>query len=201
MYRTSLPRVIGYAILKRMKKILYIVSLFPILPSIALAQTLSAQGLIGKFLTFSNSVLIPFALGIAFLFFLINVIRFFVVQGSEEEGRKNAKNLALYSVLAFVVLIVFWGVVNLLAGSIGLNAKSAPTPDYIQKNEDNLNRSGVRNPGSTATNPSGGSADTPDSPINLPPPQNGGAGEDNDTDPCAGGRTFNENGVPCSGLY
>ncbi len=187
-----------------MKKILYIVSLFPILPSIALAQTLSAQGLIGKFLTFSNTVLIPFALGVAFLFFLINVIRFFVIQGAEEDGRKNAKNLALYSILAFVVLIVFWGVVNLLAGSVGLSGTSAPTPDYLEKNGDNLNRSGVRNPESSATTPSGDSPASPsgtDSPINLQPPQNDGGGQGNDADPCAGGRTFNENGVPCSGLY
>lgn len=161
-----------------MKKVLVFISLFPILPSIALAQTLSAQGLIGKFLAFSNKVLIPFALGVAFLFFLINVIRFFVIQGSEEDGRKNAKNLAIYGVLGFVILVVFWGIVNLLAGSIGLNAETAPTPDYLQKNEGSLNRTGARNPGGANTGNGGtGSPNTssennaPGQPINLLPPQ------------------------------
>jgi hypothetical protein len=147
-----------------MKKIPYIATLFPFLPSIALAQTLSAQGLIGKFLAFSNSTLIPFALGIAFLLFLINVIRFFVIQGAEEDGRENAKNLAIYSVLAFVTLIIFWGVVNLLAGSIGLGGKSAPTPDYVKMNDVEFTT-----PSRTNSNTTPGS-DSP-SPSNLRPPE------------------------------
>lgn len=188
-----------------MKKVLVFISLFPILPSIALAQTLSAQGLIGKFLAFSNKVLIPFALGVAFLFFLINVIRFFVIQGSEEDGRKNAKNLAIYGVLGFVILVVFWGIVNLLAGSIGLNAETAPTPDYLQKNEGSLDRSSARNPGTANAGTGGtGSPETtsdnenPGQPINLLPPAFGGP-EDNAGE-CANGRGFDSNGNPC-GIY
>jgi hypothetical protein len=145
-----------------MKKILYILAMFPILPSIALAQTLSAQALLGKFLAFSNSTLIPFALGIAFLLFLINAIRFFVIQGAEEDGRKNAKNLAIYSVLAFVTLIIFWGVVNLLAGSLGLRGQSAPTPDYVKMNDVEFTT-----PSRTNSNTAPGS----DSPNNLRPPE------------------------------
>ncbi len=191
--------------LNYMKKVLVFISLFPILPSIALAQTLSAQGLIGKFLAFSNKVLIPFALGVAFLFFLINVIRFFVIQGSEEDGRKNAKNLAIYGVLGFVILVVFWGIVNLLAGSIGLNAETAPTPDYLQKNEGSLDRSSARNPGTANAGTGGtGSPETtsdnenPGQPINLLPPAFGGP-EDNAGE-CANGRGFDSNGNPC-GIY
>jgi succinate dehydrogenase/fumarate reductase cytochrome b subunit len=118
-----------------MKKALAIISLFPILPTIALAQTLSAQGFIAGFLAFTNSVLIPFLLGFAFLFFVFNAFRFFIVNGSNEEGQKNAKNLAVYGVLAFVVLIIFWGVVNLLASSVGFNEGIETTPDYVEKNE------------------------------------------------------------------
>lgn len=117
-----------------MKKALAIISLFPILPTIALAQTLSAQGFIAGFLAFTNSVLIPFLLGFAFLFFVFNAFRFFIVNGSNEEGQKNAKNLAVYGVLAFVVLVVFWGVVNLLASSAGFSKGQQPTPDYVENN-------------------------------------------------------------------
>lgn len=151
-----------------MKKFLYIISLFPILPTVALAQTLSAQGFIKGFLAFSNKTLIPALIGIAFLLFVINVIRFFVIQGGEEDGRKNAKNLAVYSVLAFVILIVFWGVVNLLAGSLGFNTATSPTPDYLQKNDKELKASpgtsASKNTSSTGNNKSATCADgsTPD---------------------------------------
>ncbi len=117
-----------------MKKALAFISLFPIVPSIVLAQTLSAQGFIASFLGFSNTVLIPFLLGIAFLFFVFNVIRFFVAGGGNEDDHTKAKNLAMYGVLAFVIMVVFWGIVNLLAGSLGFAGKNIPTPDYLEKN-------------------------------------------------------------------
>jgi hypothetical protein len=195
-----------------MKKILYFLSVFPILPTIAFAHTLSAQSLITKFLTFSNRVLIPFALALAFLFFLINVIRFFVINGAEEDGRKNAKNLALYSVLAFVVLIVFWGIINLLAGSTTLNGKTAPTPDYVQKNEGGSTpggRSTTATPGATTpttpTTPSGGgTTPTPPTggsqPIDLLPPGFGGGPEVVPIDDCDNGRGLDPSGNPC-GIY
>ncbi len=155
-----------------MKKILYVLALFPILPTIVLAQTLSAQSFIAKFVAFANKTLIPFLLGVAFLFFIINAIRFFVIQGGEEAGHEKAKNLALYSVLAFVVLIVFWGVVNLLAGSLGFNAESAPTPDYLQKNEKSLNESPVRNRSTsnagTPSSNSNASNQQPTTPVECP---------------------------------
>lgn len=184
-----------------------------LIPYVSSAQTLSAQSFITKFLTFSNRVLIPFALGIAFLFFLINVIRFFVVNGAEEEGRKNAKNLAIYSVLAFVVLIVFWGVINLLAGSTTLNGQTAPTPDYVQKNEGNANRNRGNSTGAgeaaapttpgtagTPTTPSTGGG-TDGQPENLLPPGFGGGPEVVPIDPCDNGGGFTSDGVPCRGIY
>ncbi len=115
-----------------MKKILSILTVFPIVPTMALAQSYSAQGFITQFLAFANDTLIPVLIGIAFLFFTINVIRFFVIDGTTDDGRENAKNLAIYSVLAFVVLIVFWGVVNLFSNSLPFKGKTAPTPDYLK---------------------------------------------------------------------
>ena len=185
-----------------MKKILYIVSLFPILPTIALAQTLSAQGFIAGLLAFTNSVLIPFLLGFAFLFFVFNAFRFFVVNGGNEDGQKNAKNLAIYGVLAFVILIVFWGVVNLLVSSIGLNGKNTPTPDYLEKNGTDFTNT------PTDSEPGGGASDGND-PIGDIIRDNQGSNDpigdiirqdEIDNDPCSNGANFNESGSPC-GLY
>lgn len=84
-------------------------------------------------LRFFNNTLIPFLIGIGFLFFVINVVRYFVIGGTTDDGKKKAKNLAIYSVAALVVLVVFWGTVNILANSLGLGYEDAPTPDYFEE--------------------------------------------------------------------
>lgn len=109
-----------------------LVVIFVALPHLAHAQ--SFQAFFRNLLTFIDAVVIPFILGLAFVFFVINVVRYFILGSTTDEGRENAKNLALYSVLAFFTIIIFWGVVNMLSSSIGLQGKAAPTPDYFQAN-------------------------------------------------------------------
>ncbi len=80
---------------------------------------------------FFNWVVIPVLFGIAFLFFVINAIRFFVIEGASEDGQEKAKSLMLYSLAAFVFLIIFWGVVELLTTSLGLYGERPVCPDYL----------------------------------------------------------------------
>ena len=160
------------------------------LPFFALAQTTSAQSFIGNFLTFSNTVLIPFLIGIAFLFFTFNVIRYFVIGGGNDEGREKARNLALYGVLAFFIIVIFWGIVNILSSSLGFDGKHTPTPDYLEKNGTTFQPTTVNTPARTngTTNATPGS---PSQPSAVPPSNNLG---------CVGNTGFDENGNPC-GIY
>ena len=126
-----------------MKRIYLIALGFVVFPVLTLAQGAAPaatgnglQNFFKNLLTFINDKFIPFLIGLAFLFFIINAIRYFVIGGAEEEGRENAKNLALYSVFAFITIVIFWGVINMLTSSLtslGIN-KNVPTPDYIEKN-------------------------------------------------------------------
>ena len=98
---------------------------------------------------FINVVLIPFILGIAFLIFLINAVRFFIIDGSNTEGHDNARNLALYSVGAFVLILSLWGMVNILADGIGLNEGpcvdgKAVQSDYLYGIDSNAPCSSIR---------------------------------------------------------
>ncbi len=115
-----------------MKRIFSYTSALLLLPYLAHAQSL--QTFFTNLITFINSAVIPFILGIAFLFFTINVIRYFVVGAGNEESREKARSLALYGVFAFVLITVFWGIVNLLSSSIGLDGKTAPAVDYVKMN-------------------------------------------------------------------
>ncbi len=83
---------------------------------------------------FFDSYLIPFLLGIAFLIFVWNAIRFFVIQGATEEGRENAKNLALYSIGVFIFILSFWGIISIFTDGIGLdNCGNDVVPDYLSE--------------------------------------------------------------------
>lgn len=114
-----------------MKAQTYAVLALLTLPNITFAASLSLQNFFLGLTNFFNDVLIPFMFGLAFLFFVINAIRYFVIEGNNEDGRKNAKALIIYSVAAFVFLIIFWGIVNILANSTGLQNSSQPSSDYV----------------------------------------------------------------------
>jgi hypothetical protein len=80
---------------------------------------------------FLTNVVIPFLFGLAFLFFVWNAIRYFVIEAADDDGREKARSLALYAVAAFVFLIIFWGVVQMLVWSLGLYGAPVPCPDYL----------------------------------------------------------------------
>lgn len=105
------------------------------LPSISYAQGASLQNLFKNFLTFISETLIPFLLGIGFLFIVINAFRYFILGGADEKAQEKAKSLAIYGVAAFVFLIIFFGLVNLISESIGLEKETAPTSDYQKLKE------------------------------------------------------------------
>ena len=102
-----------------------------ILPSLTYAA--SFQETFKNLLEFTNTRLLPFLLGIGFLFIVLNSIRYFVVEGANEDGREKAKRLAIYGTLAFVMIVVFWGLVNLISNSIGLADDTGPKIDYIEE--------------------------------------------------------------------
>lgn len=137
-----------------------LVAAIVVIPAYAHAQGL--QSFLLNFTTFIGGVLIPFLFGIAFLFFVINAVRFFVLQSSNEDGREKARKLITFSILAFVFLIVFWGIINLLTSSLGLDGATQPQSDYMQQNGGGNDYMGddpcALNPSSPACSSSAGTA-------------------------------------------
>ena len=88
---------------------------------------------------FVNNIVIPFLLGIAFLIFVVNVVRYFIIGGANADSREKARSVAVYSVLAFVLIVIFWGVVTMLASSIGLSDHNAISSDYVEINNGGTN--------------------------------------------------------------
>lgn len=109
-----------------MKQLITSASLFA-LPAVVSAQGIADsadagpfQDLLENILIFSNDVLIPFILGIGFLVFVWGMFKFFIFGGANDESKEQGKSLIIYATLGFVLIIVFWGIVNLLSESTGL---------------------------------------------------------------------------------
>ena len=88
------------------------------------------ETLLNNILVFTNNVLIPFIIGIGFLVFVWGMFQYFIAGGANEEKKESGKSLMIYATLGFVLIIVFWGVINLLTESTGLageNALNLPT--------------------------------------------------------------------------
>jgi hypothetical protein len=55
---------------------------------------------------------------LAFIFFLIGMVRFFFLEG--EEGREKGKGFMLWGMIGLVVLFSVWGLVHLLLGILSV---------------------------------------------------------------------------------
>jgi len=113
-----------------MKKIKYFaLSSFLALPMLTSAATVGGEGtaFITSILAFINDILIPFILGLAFLFFVWGMFVYFIAGGANEEKKEQGKSLLIYAILGFVIIIVFWGIINLLTNASGLEGTEVPT--------------------------------------------------------------------------
>lgn len=92
----------------------------------------SIQEFLVGFIWFGNNVIIPLIFAIAFLFFIWNAFLFFILGGTNDEGREKAKKLMLYGIMAMVLMIVIWGVVKMGANALGIDRSSFICPDYVE---------------------------------------------------------------------
>jgi hypothetical protein len=99
------------------------------------AQGFTATGgafgtLLRNIISFANTVLIPFILGIGFLFFVWGMFLYFIKGGSDEDAQEKGKSLITYALIGFVLIFIFWGLVELLANSTGFrqDTLTIPTP-------------------------------------------------------------------------
>ena len=94
-------------------------------PMIVLAQEFGEIGqFFGKVSIFINSTLIPLVFGLALLVFLWGIFKFFILGGSEESKREEGKQLMMYAIIGFVVMVSVWGIVNLIASGLGFSGQN-----------------------------------------------------------------------------
>ena len=113
-----------------MKKFV-LTSLSFFLPTFAFAQSSgqqidSAQSLARFVIDFINNIAVPLVFAVSFIVFIVGVFLYFIAGAANEEKRKNGKNIMIYGIIGFVVMISVWGLVHILTGTIRLD-NSVPT--------------------------------------------------------------------------
>jgi Type IV secretion system pilin len=115
-------------------------SLF-VLAGLAVAYPVSAQNFLGggdggeigdsldAILQFIDSVVIPFILSIGFLVFVWGMFKYFIQGGANDEAKESGKSLIMYAIAGYVVILAFWGIVNILTSGLGLDEGLQYTPE------------------------------------------------------------------------
>jgi len=82
----------------------------------------------GKFIIETiNNIIVPVLFAVAFIVFLFGAFKTFILGARSEEVATDGKNLMLWGLIGFFVMISIWGLVNLLTGTITFGNPTAPT--------------------------------------------------------------------------
>ena len=74
-----------------------------------------------------NNVVVPVLFAVAFIVFLWGVFYTFILGAGSEEVNEKGKNLMLWGLIGFFVMVSIWGLVNVLTGTISFGNNSGPT--------------------------------------------------------------------------
>ena len=86
--------------------------------------------LLANILVFTNQTLIPFIIGIGFLVFVWGMFWYFIAGGANDEKKEKGRSLMIYATVGFVLIIIFWGIINLLASSL-FDASDTAGPNNV----------------------------------------------------------------------
>jgi len=94
------------------------------LPLFVSAQASDTIGGLGDTLIgIINETLVPLIFAAAFLVFIWGVFQYFILSKGSDDGQEKGRNLMIYGLIGFFVMVSVWGIINLLVGTFGLDAE------------------------------------------------------------------------------
>jgi hypothetical protein len=76
-----------------------------------------------------NNIFVPVLFAIAFIVFIWGAFDTFIVGAQSEEVKDKGKNLMLWGLIGFFVMVSVWGLVNILTGTVSFgNSSQANLP-------------------------------------------------------------------------
>lgn len=105
-----------------MKKLAYTALAFATPLLVAAQQRVDSIQDAGNWFTdLITNVAVPVIFALAFIVFIWGVFMYFIAGGHDEERRKKGRELMMYGIIGFFVMVSVWGLVNILVGSVDLN--------------------------------------------------------------------------------
>jgi hypothetical protein len=80
------------------------------------ANTNTFKSVVDRTVKFFDTYVIPLLYALAFLLFMIGLVRYFFLGG--EENRAKGRDFVLWGLIGFVVLFGLWGIVHLFLSAI-----------------------------------------------------------------------------------
>ena len=97
------------------------------LPLVSLAAVNNLSD-VGSFIINSiNNILVPVIFAIAFLVFIWGAFNAFIIGATNDSAKENGKNLMLWGLIGFFVMVSVWGLVNILTGTVSFGNTSGVT--------------------------------------------------------------------------
>lgn len=102
---------------------------FMLLPLLAFAQDSSGlEGYINDIIGIINGVIIPAILVAAILVFIWGIFRFFILGAQDEESRGKGKDLMIWGILGFIIMVSIVGIVNLITAAFRVEGEGNALP-------------------------------------------------------------------------
>lgn len=102
--------------------------LFPVLVS---AQVRTVADVGSLVIGIINEILVPAIFAIAFIVFIWGVFQYFIGGKQDEETRQKGKQLMIWGLIGFFVMVSVWGLVNILVNTAGLDTNLPEYPKSI----------------------------------------------------------------------
>jgi hypothetical protein len=74
-----------------------------------------------------NNILVPVLFAVAFIVFLWGAFKAFIVGASDDTAKEQGKNLMLWGLIGFFVMISIWGLVNILTNTVNFGNNTGPS--------------------------------------------------------------------------
>lgn len=95
------------------------------LPFVSFAQQIRDITGVGNFIISTiNDVLVPVLFAVAFIVFVWGAFSTFILGANSEETKEKGKNLMLYGLIGFFVMVSVWGLVGILTGSVNFGGNT-----------------------------------------------------------------------------
>lgn len=97
------------------------------LPLVSLAAINNLSDVGSFIINVINNILVPVLFAVAFIVFLWGAFDTFILGANSEDVKERGKNLMLWGLIGFFVMVSVWGLVNILTGTISFGNNTGPS--------------------------------------------------------------------------